>query len=238
MSTGAQYSRVPSGGALARPGAACSAELWLPLWYMSHGGPRPEYVACLLGSLARMLPQPTGGLLDRAAAAFARSSAARGARESAAELLGAGWRNRERTQRGLRAAWLVACAGVEPPPAALREVRRVQALGPLPLPRAVWGPAVWRLLHAVSAGRVPGRGAARAYRVMLACLTKLLPCEECRAHVRDNLSRVPEAPEGCAGLFEWSWGLHNLVNSQLGKPRMPLEQARRMYAFYFCGAGG
>lgn len=39
----------------------------------------------------------------------------------------------------------------------------------------------------------------------------------------------PDFEHGSKGLFDWSVKIHNLVNTQLHKEEMPLEEARDLY---------
>ena len=55
----------------------------------------------------------------------------------------------------------------------------------------------------------------------------VIPCEECRKHLRENLKNQPlvinkntdrSIDSNNLFIFEWSCNLHNLVNKQLNKP--------------------
>jgi len=97
-----------------------------------------------------------------------------------------------------------------------------------------WGNAIWFIIH-VSA--MWGSGDMEElfynYKAMLSCLQYLLPCPKCRAHLRNNLSKIDI--DYCRmsrdALFECSWRLHNIVNQDLGKPQPTLQSARAMYQF-------
>lgn len=56
------------------------------------------------------------------------------------------------------------------------------------------------------------------------------PCRKCRGHAVKYLDEhsVPKTKDE-GSLFEWSVTFHNAVNKRLGKPEMPLEEAREIY---------
>ena len=58
------------------------------------------------------------------------------------------------------------------------------------------------------------------YSEFIKTLVFVLPCEECRKHLRNNLKILPLDFKG--DTFEWSCNLHNLVNTQLKKPTYKL----------------
>jgi hypothetical protein len=54
-------------------------------------------------------------------------------------------------------------------------------------------------------------------------LTYLLPCEECKKHMRNNLRIIPLAIDRNSNnqsIFDWSFRFHNAVNSQTGKKQV------------------
>ena len=101
---------------------------------------------------------------------------------------------------------------------------------PAPARREYWGPSAWRVLHWM-AFNAPGRLAAggATARSWLALLADLVPCPDCSAHLRARLAATPP-PARAAGLAAWTVRLHNSVNADLGKPRVPFAEARRAFA--------
>ena len=69
------------------------------------------------------------------------------------------------------------------------------------------------------------------YKSMLNCLQYLLPCPKCRAHLRNNLTKIDidYCRKSRENLFECSWRLHNIVNQDLGKYQPSLQEARNFY---------
>ena len=83
--------------------------------------------------------------------------------------------------------------------------------------KTIWGPACWKLMHASAAACEPGE--ARAFAAFLWALGHVLPCPECRQHLRTYLRNHP--PEdfilGSASASRFCYDLHNYVNVQTGK---------------------
>jgi hypothetical protein len=52
---------------------------------------------------------------------------------------------------------------------------------------------------------------------------------DCRRHWRDLVERMPPDFSSPAAFFAWSVSAHNAVNTRLGKPVVPLEEARCLY---------
>ena len=86
----------------------------------------------------------------------------------------------------------------------------------MPLP-AVWGPALWRFLHAFAARVGKGPAVTRADENreaiwLLEHLVTVIPCADCRRHWRLVQRRSPSLPTA-----EWMFAAHNAVNRRLGK---------------------
>lgn len=92
-----------------------------------------------------------------------------------------------------------------------------------------WGPYVWAAIHLICLGAPDTLDASQqqAYRSFFNQLPYVIPCSTCANHLRENLSKVPidNALTGNKELFAWSVKLHNLVNMQLKKPEVSLEDA-------------
>jgi Erv1 / Alr family len=92
-----------------------------------------------------------------------------------------------------------------------------------------WGPYVWATIHLVCIGApdVLDGQTQMQFRSFLNSLQYVIPCAECRAHLKQNLEQLPVDPHLASSkeLFAWSVNLHNLVNQQLGKPQVSQEEA-------------
>lgn len=97
-----------------------------------------------------------------------------------------------------------------------------------------WGPAVWTMIHVVALF-YPDRydkEVAKHFRAFIFSLTRLLPCQECRIHLRQNLEvhdPIENYFQNNERLFLWTWKLHNRVNRMLRKPEMPYSNAIQIY---------
>ena len=82
------------------------------------------------------------------------------------------------------------------------------------LKRTVWGPALWSFLHTAAASADdPG-----AFVDLLSCLTKVLPCPECRTHLEEFYqARPPSSISDASSASRYVFELHNAVNARLGK---------------------
>jgi hypothetical protein len=82
-----------------------------------------------------------------------------------------------------------------------------------------WGPTIWMMIHFFAANLKNDK--IIYYKEFIKTLMYVIPCEECRKHLRENLNKVPlyiNNNTNNNSLFEWSCNLHNLVNKQLKKP--------------------
>ena len=85
-----------------------------------------------------------------------------------------------------------------------------------------WGPAVWMMIHFFAANLKKDK--IKYYIEFIKTLTYIIPCEECRKHLRNNLKIYPlniNYNSNNHSIFEWSCNLHNVVNSQLKKTVYP-----------------
>lgn len=97
-----------------------------------------------------------------------------------------------------------------------------------------WGARVWKLIHgfASNAPNPIPELYFTAYKSFIVTLSHLLPCKDCRAHLKNNLSNFPlesnlvQTPEQ---LFRWSFNLHNVVNKMLKQPEWSWERAHNEY---------
>lgn len=95
----------------------------------------------------------------------------------------------------------------------------------------VWGNCIWFLLHNCA---YYSRGDQRCqlfFKAFMSCLRYALPCSKCRNHLMKNLENfdIDQYCLNTEGLFQYTVDLHNLVNKQLGKPIISLEEARQIY---------
>ena len=98
-----------------------------------------------------------------------------------------------------------------------------------------WGPGTWRMLHSMAACYDPSK--AEKFKALVWALsgleTGLLPCSDCRRHFTSMLSEPELNLEHYLHdrdrLFLWTWIIHDRVNDRLGKQRISLRDAKRIY---------
>ena len=89
-----------------------------------------------------------------------------------------------------------------------------------------WGPTIWMMIHFFAANLKTEK--IKYYIEFIKSLTYVIPCEECRKHLRENLKKIPLIINNNSNnylIFEWSCNLHNIVNSQLKKTIYPYCQS-------------
>jgi hypothetical protein len=93
----------------------------------------------------------------------------------------------------------------------------------------VWGPSAWTFIHLmVLSEKEPfERERLTYYQQFFTVLTHVLPCEKCRLHLKENLTKLKslDAIQSKEELFNWSVDLHNLVNKITNKRTWSYEEA-------------
>jgi len=96
-----------------------------------------------------------------------------------------------------------------------------------------WGPYVWAAIHLICMGAPDVLSSADQlnYKTFFNNLANVIPCDICRTHLKENLEKFPIDPHLATKneLVKWSIDLHNLVNSQLGKPVVAFEVASKKW---------
>jgi hypothetical protein len=94
----------------------------------------------------------------------------------------------------------------------------------MPVP-AIWGPKLWATLHAI--GARAGKNSkslrideAREIKWLLEHLETIVPCPECRQHIK-TYRQTTGLPENTYNTGEWLSKFHNAVNVRLGKNEVP-----------------
>ena len=90
----------------------------------------------------------------------------------------------------------------------------------MPLP-SVWGPFLWNTLHAIGAHAGKSHEKTRIdeireLRWLLENLESVVPCNECRIHIKEYKKGSP-IPESAGEYGIWLWNFHEAVNKRLGK---------------------
>jgi Erv1 / Alr family len=106
----------------------------------------------------------------------------------------------------------------------------------------IWGPPLWRLLHAFAEklGRQTNviliSDEQRAWINFLKSVEIIIPCKKCKNHY--ILWRTKNRPENFASYpnyslqaraREWVWGLHTEINQERKVENVPLADVQAMY---------
>jgi hypothetical protein len=97
----------------------------------------------------------------------------------------------------------------------------------------LWGKHLWKSLHFIALGfpSQPSSEEVAAYREFFENLWKIIPCYKCSVNYKRHLNELPiqQALEGKESLFNWTVRLHNIVNKELGKPEVSIQEAWLLY---------
>lgn len=105
--------------------------------------------------------------------------------------------------------------------------------------KAFWGPPTWFMLHFLAAILRPGT--SHAYKTLLSCLTKILPCKECRGNLELKLEILPPDRylKNNEDAFLYSYTIHDMANQQISvvHPETPKNSPNydKIREFYFKG---
>jgi len=71
----------------------------------------------------------------------------------------------------------------------------------------------------------------RIYHDFYTSLKDVIPCEDCKKHYREHITRYPLTPhlDSRDNLVKWVIQVHNFVNTSLGKPTLSIEQVMMIY---------
>jgi hypothetical protein len=96
---------------------------------------------------------------------------------------------------------------------------------------STWSHPTWKMIHYYPTKYNRSTDYALSYKAFISCLQFLLPCPKCRDHLKNNLADHPidDYFGSINDLFMWSYGLHQVVNSQLGKKGITASTARYLY---------
>jgi hypothetical protein len=94
-----------------------------------------------------------------------------------------------------------------------------------------WGPPEWASMHSKAAAFDGSAEQKKYFKQYIISLTYILPCGECRQHLKANLEaiKIDDYFTNNHSLFLWTYLLHNTVNTQLGKKSPPFDVVKRYY---------
>lgn len=98
----------------------------------------------------------------------------------------------------------------------------------------IWGKHLWFSIHFIAQDypKIPTQHEALIYKDFFENLWKVIPCYKCGVNYKRHLQELPldEHLGSREDLFAWTVELHNIVNRELGKPTMTLDEAKRKYS--------
>jgi hypothetical protein len=96
-----------------------------------------------------------------------------------------------------------------------------------------FGPCLWRSIHIIALGypENPSEIDKQTYTNYYRDLWKIIPCLKCSLNYRRHWTELPiySFLDSREHLFEWTVLLHNIVNKELGKKQISLEEAYKIY---------
>jgi hypothetical protein len=97
----------------------------------------------------------------------------------------------------------------------------------------IWGPHLWRSIHYIALGypQQPTPEDVQNYYILFFNLWKVIPCYKCSVNYKRHLDELPidSFLSTRIKLFEWTVSLHNIVNKELGKKQISLDDAKELY---------
>jgi hypothetical protein len=98
---------------------------------------------------------------------------------------------------------------------------------------SIWGSCLWKSIHIIAIGypKNPTYEDIVAYKNFYENFWRQIPCYKCKNNYRRHLKDYPieDYLKDNKSLFEWTVLLHNVVNVELHKKEMSLEEATKMY---------
>ena len=98
----------------------------------------------------------------------------------------------------------------------------------------IWGRHMWFSIHFIAQDypKDPSPEDAAKYRSFFENLGSVLPCYKCGLNYNRHFKEMPidDYLGSRELLFAWTVELHNIVNKELGKSTMTLEEAKRKYS--------
>lgn len=101
-----------------------------------------------------------------------------------------------------------------------------------------WGKYLWTSIHFIALGFPdnPNDDDKNNYKNFFINLGYVIPCYKCSVNYKKHLKELPitnETLKNRHNLFKWTVDLHNIVNKELNKPLINLEDAYLLYSENF-----
>lgn len=100
--------------------------------------------------------------------------------------------------------------------------------------RSVWGPKAWHILHAFSIGmnKEIKPEDRKCYYLFYHTFSELIPCAVCKSHYIDYFHHtytIEEREINRESIKRYVYELHNIVNEELGKPKISYKRALELH---------
>lgn len=101
-----------------------------------------------------------------------------------------------------------------------------------------WGKYLWTSIHFIALGYPdnPTEEDVINYKYFFINLWKVIPCYKCSLNYKKHLQELPitnDTLKNRHNLFKWTVDLHNIVNRDLNKSLMNLDEAYSLYSENF-----
>jgi hypothetical protein len=97
----------------------------------------------------------------------------------------------------------------------------------------VFGPFMWATIHYICLAAPSNLSETdkNNYKNFFSILPAIMPCQACGIHLAENYNTLPinDFLSTNQDLFKWSVDLHNIVNRQLGKSEISVEDAKQTW---------
>ena len=105
------------------------------------------------------------------------------------------------------------------------------------MPTSTWGRPMWYVIHswAFSFPTEPTGSDIDQALAYYNNLPNIIPCPSCANSFAEILQSDPVNVESRADLVEWTWRIHNAVNTKLGKPSYSIDDFINHYGVTFSG---
>lgn len=96
-----------------------------------------------------------------------------------------------------------------------------------------WGNSFWFIIHHIAAN-LPEKLSEHnqtAFVALIMCIRFLIPCDECRYHMTEYITKTNIYPFIGSGknAFQYTWAFHNAVSERIKKNTMQFQEAYSLY---------
>ena len=97
----------------------------------------------------------------------------------------------------------------------------------------IWAPCTWKAVHIIALGypKTPNQQDQMNYKDFYMALGAVLPCYKCSVNYKKHIEDLPinNYLDSTNKLFEWTVKLHNIVNKELGKKEITVDEAFKIH---------